>query len=69
MSGRDDCLDNTVVERFFGSMKKEWLLNIYHLPRGSMKEDVGGYIRYRKQIKLHTYCKHIGSRTVCILKT
>jgi len=31
MSGRGACLDNAVVERFFGSLKNEWLLNIYHL--------------------------------------
>lgn len=29
MSGRGACLDNAVVERFFGSLKNEWLLNVY----------------------------------------
>lgn len=27
MSGRSACWDNAVVERFFGSLKNEWLLN------------------------------------------
>lgn len=25
------CLDNAAVERFFGSLKNEWLLNVVHL--------------------------------------
>ena len=54
MSGRGACLDNAVVERFFGSLKNEWLLNIYHLTRCGMKEDVEAYIRYYNQIRLHT---------------
>jgi len=28
MSSVGDCLDNAVVEKFFGSLKNEWLLNI-----------------------------------------
>ena len=54
MSGRGACLDNAVVERFFGSLKNEWLLNIYHLTRQGLKEDVEAYIRYYNQIRLHT---------------
>jgi putative transposase len=54
MSGRGACWDNAVVERFFGSLKNEWLLNIYHLTRYDMKEDVEAYIRYYNQIRLHT---------------
>lgn len=54
MSGRGACWDNAVVERFFGSLKNEWLLNIYHLTRHGMKEDVEAYIRYYNQIRLHT---------------
>ena len=54
MSGLGACLDNAVVERFFSSLKNEWLLNIYHLTRQGMKEDVEAYIRYYNQIRLHT---------------
>ncbi len=46
MSGRGACLDNAIVEQFFGSFKNKWRLNIYHLTCGGMKEDVGAYIRY-----------------------
>ncbi|MBD1578103.1 IS3 family transposase, partial [Vibrio sp. S11_S32] len=43
---RRACLDNAVVERFFGSLKNEWLLNVVYLTRDAMKEDVEEYIRY-----------------------
>jgi putative transposase len=45
MSGRGACWDNAVVERFFGSLKNEWLLNIYHLTRNGMKDDVEAHLR------------------------
>ncbi|WP_143327778.1 IS3 family transposase, partial [Colwellia chukchiensis] len=54
MSGRGACLDNAVVERFFGSLKNEWLLNVYHLTRESMKIDVEKYVKYYNSIRLHT---------------
>ena len=54
MSGKGACWDNAVVERFFGSLKNEWLLNIYHLTRESMKQDVQHYIRYYNQTRLHS---------------
>jgi len=37
ISERGACWD-AVVERFFGSLKNEWLLNIYHLTSHSMKK-------------------------------
>ncbi len=54
MSGKGACWDNAVVERFFGSLKNEWLFNIYHLTRESMKQDVQHYIRYYNQTRLHS---------------
>jgi len=54
MSGCGACLDNAAVERSFGSLKYEWLLNIYHLTRCGMKDDVEADIRYYNQISLHT---------------
>ena len=38
MSGVWACWDNAVVERFFGSLKNEWLLKVYHLTRQGMKQ-------------------------------
>ena len=54
MSSVGACLDNAVVERFFGSLKHEWLLNIVHLTLESMKQDVEEYIRYYNHERLHT---------------
>jgi len=54
MSGRGACLDNAVVERFFGSLKNEWLLHVYHLTRNSMQIDVEKYIKYYNSERLHT---------------
>jgi len=54
MSSVGACLDNAVVERFFGSLKNEWLLNVVHLTRESMKADVEEYIRYYNHKRLHT---------------
>ena len=54
MSSKGACLDNAVVERFFGSLKNEWLLNIVHLTRGNMKRDVEAYIKYYNRKRLHT---------------
>ncbi len=51
---RRACLDNAVVERFFGSLKNEWLLNVVYLTRDAMKEDVEEYIRYYNHERLHT---------------
>ena len=54
MSSVGACLDNDVVERFFGSLKNEWLLNVVHLTRDAMKIDTEEYIRYYNHERLHT---------------
>jgi putative transposase len=54
MSGKGACWDNAVVERFFGSLKNEWLLKVFHLTRESMKIDIQKYIRYYNHERLHT---------------
>lgn len=54
MSGIRARWDHAVVERFFGSVKYEWLVNVFHLIRQAMKEDVDHYIRYYNHYRLHT---------------
>lgn len=54
MSSVGTYLDNVVVERFSGSLKNEWLLNVVHLTRNEMKIDVEEYIRYYNYARLHT---------------
>lgn len=40
------CWDNAVMERFWGSLKHEWLLLVPQPTRSYMKQDVAAYIRY-----------------------
>jgi len=54
MSGKGNCYDNAVVERFFGSLKHEWLTNVIHLTREGMINDVNNYIRYYNGTRLHS---------------
>ncbi len=54
MSGKGNCYDNAVVERFFGSLKYEWLTNVIHLTREGMIKDVNDYIRYYNGTRLHS---------------
>ena len=48
------CWDNAVVERFFGSLKHDWLLKVEQPTRDHMKQDVVDYIRYYNNDRLHT---------------
>jgi putative transposase len=45
---------NAVVERFFGSLKHEWLINVIHLTREGMIKDVNDYIRFYNGTRLHS---------------
>ena len=48
------CWDNAVVERFFGSLKHDWILKIAQPTREHMKQDVTKYIRYYNNDRLHS---------------
>ncbi len=48
------CWDNAVVERFFGSLKHDWLLKVPQPTRTHMEEDVTAYMRYYNLKRLHT---------------
>jgi putative transposase len=48
------CWDNAVVERFFGSLKHDWILKVAQPTREHMKLDVAQYIRYYNNDRLHT---------------
>ena len=48
------CWDNAVVERFFGSLKHDWILKVTQPTREHMKLDVAQYIRYFNNDRLHT---------------
>jgi putative transposase len=48
------CWDNAVVERFFGSLKHDWVFKIAQPTREHMKMDVAAYMRYYNLERLHT---------------
>ncbi|OHU86484.1 transposase [Pseudoalteromonas amylolytica] len=48
------CWDNAVVERFFGSLKHDWLLKVPQPTREYMRTDVAAYMRYYNLERLHT---------------
>ena len=48
------CWDNAVVERFFGSLKHDWLFKIHQPTREFMKQDVAAYMRYYNQERFHS---------------
>ncbi len=48
------CWDNAVVERFFGSLKHDWIFKVAQPTRDYMKQDVADYIRYYNNDRLHT---------------
>ena len=48
------CWDNAVVERFFGSLKHDWIFKISLPTRGHMEKDVAAYMRYYTLERLHT---------------
>lgn len=48
------CWDNAVVERFFGSLKHDWIFKIAQPTREHMSNDVAAYMRYYNLVRLHT---------------
>jgi transposase InsO family protein len=46
MSRRGDCWDNAAMERFFGSLKTEWVNGIVYPTRESGKQDLFKYIEW-----------------------
>ena len=48
------CWDNAVVERFFGSLKHDWLFKVAQPTRDGMKRDVAAYMRYYNTERLHS---------------
>jgi len=48
------CWDNAVVERFFGSLKHDWLFKILQPTRSHMKKDAAAYMKYYNLERLHS---------------
>lgn len=48
------CWDNAVVERFFGSLKHDWLFKVAQPTRKHMTQDVAAYMKYYNLKRLHS---------------
>lgn len=48
------CWDNAVVERFFGSLKHDWIFKTHQPSRNHMKRDVAAYMKYYNLDRLHS---------------
>ncbi|WP_462178149.1 integrase core domain-containing protein [Pseudoalteromonas gelatinilytica] len=46
MGSKGACWDNAVVERFFGSLKHEWLYQVFQPTRDHAIGDIKEFIRY-----------------------
>ena len=56
MSRKGDCWDNAVVERFFHSLKTEWLSDIIYRTRDDARSDVIRYIEmFYNSHRLHSF--------------
>jgi transposase InsO family protein len=56
MSGKGDCLDNAVAERFFGSLKRERTSHRNYEMRQEARDDVIDYIEmFYNSTRLHSY--------------
>jgi putative transposase len=48
------CWDNAVVERFFGSLKHDWIFKLHQPTREHMINDVRAYVKYYSLDRLHS---------------
>lgn len=54
MSRKGNCWDNSPMERFFGSLKREWITGFCYETEQSAFTDVSQYIQYYNARRLHT---------------
>lgn len=60
MSGKGDCLDNAVAERFFGSLKREWTSYCDYATRQEAKGDIIAYIEmFYNSRRKHSYLGYV----------
>lgn len=54
VSRKGNCWDNSPTERFFSSLKREWITGIDYSDKGAAMKDVREYIGYYNGARLHT---------------
>jgi transposase InsO family protein len=60
MSGKGECLDNAVAERFFGSLKREWTAHRSYATRQEARDDIIAYIEmFYNSRRQHSYLGYV----------
>ena len=60
MSGKGECLDNAVAERFFGSLKREWTSHCDYETRQEARDDIIEYIEmFYNSNRRHSYLGYL----------
>jgi len=60
MSGKGECLDNAVAERFFGSLKREWTAHRDYATRQEARDDIIAYIEmFYNSRRKHSYLGYV----------
>lgn len=60
MSGKGECLDNAVAERFFGSLKREWTSHCHYVTRQEARDDIIAYIEmFYNSTRKHSYLGYL----------
>lgn len=60
MSGKGECLDNAVAERFFGSLKREWTSYRHYETRQEARDDIIEYIEmFYNSNRKHSYLGYL----------
>ena len=54
MSRKGNCWDNAPTERFFSSLKREWVTGVVYQDKESAVKDIKAYIAYYNGERLHT---------------
>jgi transposase InsO family protein len=54
MSRKGDCWDNAPTERFFGSLKSEYLADFRFVTRDMAKKEILEYITFYNAYRLHS---------------
>jgi transposase InsO family protein len=60
MSGKGECLDNAVAERFFGSLQREWTAHRSYATRQEARDDIIAYIEmFYNSRRQHSYLGYV----------
>ena len=60
MSGKGECLDKAVAERFFGSLKREWTAHRSYATRQEARDDIIAYIEmFYNSRRQHSYLGYV----------